>query len=348
MRLIRLSADLPTAAPRAANFSDGSFAAPRAADFSDGGIPADLRGAVIAIGNFDGVHRGHQRVIAETRAIAARLGAPAAVLTFDPHPRRLFAPDVPAFGLASLNAKARMLAALGLDGLFVATFDRAFAQVAAENFIDDILVGRLGVSHVVVGDDFRFGRGRAGDFALLAARGQTAGFGVTPAPKVVDETGKAISSNTIREALIAGDPATAEVLLGRPWEVEGEVVHGDARGRELGFPTANVAMGDYLHPARGVYAVRAGLVGPDGTEWHDGAASFGLRPQFDGQDARLEVFLLDFAGDLYGRTLRVAFHACLRGEQRFADVEALIAQMGEDVAETRRRLGPLPRPSRGA
>ncbi len=307
-------------------------------------LPADLRGAVVAIGNFDGVHRGHRRVIEETVAIARQLGAPAAALTFDPHPRRLFTPDAPPFALTSNGARARRLAALGLDGLFVLDFDRALAAVTADDFIADILVGRFGVRHVVVGDDFRFGRGRTGDQALLAARGRDAGFGVTAAPKVVDAAGRVIASRAIREAIAAADPVAAQALLGYHWEIEGEVVHGDARGRELGFPTANIAMGDYLHPAKGVYAVRAGIVGPDGTEWHDGAASFGLRPQFDGKDARLEVFLLDFSGDLYGRTLRVAFHAYLRGEQRFDSVDALIVRMREDVAETRSLLAGLPAP----
>lgn len=309
-------------------------------------LPAEVRGAVLAIGNFDGVHRGHARVVAETRALAGRLGAPAAVLSFDPHPRRLFAPAAPAFGLSSLAAKTRALAALGLDHMVIARFDAAFAAVTAEDFIADILVRRLGVRQVVVGDDFRFGKGRAGDWQLLTARGREHGFGVTAAPKELDSQGRVISSNTIRAALGAGDLASARDLLGRAWEVEGEVVHGDARGRELGFPTANVAMGDYLHPAKGVYAVWAGLDGPKGTEWHHGAASFGLRPQFDGTDARLEVFLIDYRGELYGRTLRVAFAAFIRGEQRFPSVAALIARMGEDVAETRRLLaGQAPPPA---
>jgi riboflavin kinase/FMN adenylyltransferase len=312
-------------------------------------LPADARGAVLAIGNFDGVHLGHRGVIKETGAIAKRLGAPLAVMTFEPHPRRLFAPDAAPFRLASLEAKARALADLGVDQLIVCPFDRAFAAIPAADFINDILLARLGVQHVVVGDDFCFGHQRAGDIALLRARGADigadasadGGFGVTPAPQVCDTDGQVISSNTIRTALGAGDMATARRLLGRPWELDGLVVHGDARGRELGFPTANIDMDDYLHPAKGVYAVRVGVPdGPGGEaiSWWDGAASFGLRPQFEGKDLRLEVFLLDFSGDLYGRTLRVVFHAFLRGEQTFADTAGLIHQMEQDVAQTREIL----------
>jgi riboflavin kinase/FMN adenylyltransferase len=306
------------------------------------GLPEDARGAVLAIGNFDGVHIGHRRVIAETRDIARGLGAPSAVLTFEPHPRRLFAPDAPPFRLSSLDAKARVLDDLGVDFLFVAAFDRAFAAIPAGAFIDDILIGRLGVRHVVVGDDFRFGHRRQGDVALLHARAAAAGFGISPAPKVLDSSGAPVSSNTIRAALSAGDTKLAEGLLGRPWEVDGVVVDGDKRGRELGFPTANLDIGNYLHPAKGIYAVRAGVVEGSRTRWHDGAASFGLRPQFAGTEPRLEVHLLDFSGDLYGKTLRVVFHAYLRGEERFADVDALVAQMHRDVIEARRALSGVP------
>ena len=311
------------------------------------GLPEDARGAVLAIGNFDGVHIGHRRVIAETRDIARGLGAPSGVLTFEPHPRRLFAPDAPPFRLSSLDAKARVLDGLGVDRMFVAAFDRAFAALPAGAFIDDILVARLGVRHVVVGDDFRFGHRRQGDVALLHACAAAAGFGVSPAPKVLDSSGAPVSSNTIRAALAAGDTVLTEDLLGRPWEVDGTVVDGDKRGRELGFPTANIDIGDYLHPARGIYAVRAGIAEAGATRWHDGAASFGLRPQFAGTEPRLEVHLLDFSGDLYGKTLRVVFHAYLRGEERFADVDALVAQMHRDVIDARRALSGVPAPGDG-
>jgi riboflavin kinase/FMN adenylyltransferase len=308
-------------------------------------LPDDARGAVLAIGNFDGVHIGHRHVVAETREIARGLGAPSAVLTFEPHPRRLFAPEAPPFRLSSLDVKARAMDDLGVDLMFVAAFDRAFAAIPAAAFIDDILLGRLGVRHVVVGDDFRFGHRRQGDIGLLRERAKAAGFGLSPAPKVLDTTGAPVSSNTIRAALAAGDTGLAEGLLGRPWEVDGTVVHGDARGRALGFPTANLDIGDYLHPARGIYAVRVGIAGKAGaagTRWHDGAASFGLRPQFNGTEARLEVHLLDFDGDLYGATLRVVFHAFLRGEERFADIDALVTQIRRDVEEARRVLAAVP------
>ncbi|MGE0651346.1 MAG: bifunctional riboflavin kinase/FAD synthetase [Alphaproteobacteria bacterium] len=311
------------------------------------GLPEDARGAALAIGNFDGVHIGHRHVIAETRDIARGLGAPSAVLTFEPHPRRLFAPEAPPFRLSSLDVKARAMDDLGVDLMFVAAFDRAFAAIPAESFIDDILVARLGVRHVVVGDDFCFGHRRQGDVALLRERAAAAGFGVSPAPKVLDSSGAPVSSNTIRTALAAGDTGLAEGLLGRPWEVDGIVVDGDKRGRELGFPTANLDICDYLHPANGVYAVRAGVLEAGGTRWHDGAASFGLRPQFAGTDPRLEVYLLDFSGDLYGKTLRVVFHAFLRGEERFADVAALVAQMHRDVIDARRALSGVPASGNG-
>ncbi len=308
-----------------------------------GPVSADARGAVVAIGNFDGVHLGHRRVIEEARrAAAAFSGPPVGVLTFEPHPRRLFRPDDPPFRLSCPDSKARALAALGVDLVYVAIFDRAFSRIPAEAFIDDVLSGWLGARHVVVGADFAFGHRRAGDVALLRARAPAAGFGVTPAPQVTGPDGAVISSNTVRRALAAGDPAAAARLLGRPWEVEGEVVHGDARGRALGFPTANVDMGEHQRPACGIYAVRAGFEEDGAVRWYDGAASFGLRPQFAGTDLRLEVHLLDFAGDLYGRRLRVRFHAFLRGERKFESVDALVAQISRDVADCRAALAAVP------
>lgn len=310
----------------------------------DDPLPADARGAVVAIGNFDGVHRGHRLVIDETRRLAAALGAPSAVLTFEPHPRRLFAPEAPPFRLASLDAKARLLEELGLDLLLVRKFDRAFAAITADDFISRVLVDELAVGQIVVGEDFAFGHRRQGTVALLKERGAALGFTVTSAPQLRDDSGAVISSRTIRAALRSGDTATAQALLGRPWEIEGEVVRGDARGRDLGFPTANVDMDDYLRPAHGIYAVHAGIVEGARTEWHQGAASFGLRPQFGGADERLEVYLIDYEGELYGRRLRVAFHGFLRGERKFDDIDGLIAQMTRDVAEARALLATKPAP----
>ncbi len=306
-------------------------------------LPPELAGAVLAIGNFDGVHLGHQAVIGQAKGIAAAGGAPVLVLSFEPHPRGLFQPDAAPFRLSAPDSKARFMAELGVDGLVVLTFDRALAGMDAEDFVRRILIERLAVSHVVVGEDFRFGKGRKGDVGLLERMGRDDGFAVSPAVQVRAADGTVISSNTIRGHLAEGRPEAAAALLGRPWEVDGEVVHGDARGADLGFPTANVAMGDHLQPLPGVYAVRAGLVGADGaTTWHDGAASFGTRPQFAGQDARLEVFLMDYSGDLYGETLRVAFVGYLRPEAAFESLDALIAQMERDVAEARAVLARAP------
>jgi riboflavin kinase/FMN adenylyltransferase len=299
------------------------------------GLPADARGAVLVIGNFDGVHLGHQAVIGHAREIAARLGAPVAVLTFEPHPRRVFQPDVAPFRLTSLRAKSRLLEAAGVDLLFVQHFDREFSQITADDFIANILVGGIGISHVVVGSDFAFGHKRGGNVAMLEREGATAGFGVTPAPVVESKDGAVISSNTIRKHLSDGEPEAAARLLGHRWEVDGRVAHGDARGRDLGFPTANLKLGEYLHPRPGVYAVRAGVDDGAGTRWYAGAANFGTRPQFDGEGLLLEVHLLDFAGDLYGATLRVEFVSYLRAEERFADVDALVAQMERDCAQVR-------------
>jgi riboflavin kinase/FMN adenylyltransferase len=299
-------------------------------------LPEELKGGVVAIGNFDGVHRGHQAVIGQAGAIARDLGAPLIALTFEPHPRSVFQPDAPAFRLTSLRAKARLLESLGVDGLVVLRFDRALAGTPAEDFISQILVRDLACRHIVVGEDFAFGRGRQGNVGMLKERGPASGFEVSPAVQERAEDGSVISSNTIRELLRAGRPDAAAALLGHDWEVDGRVIHGEARGRELGFPTANVRMGSHLAPKPGVYAVRAGLEDGDGAvRWFDGAANFGTRPQFDGEDARLEVFLMDFAGDLYGRMLRVSFVAYLRPEAAFANLDALIEQMNQDVVDAR-------------
>lgn len=301
--------------------------------------PDELRGGVVAIGNFDGVHRGHAAVIGTAVALARQQKVASSVLTFEPHPRSLFQPTTPPFRLASLRSKARQVEALGLDALFVPHFNREFAAIDARDFVSQILCGDLGVSHVVVGEDFVFGRGRRGNVDLLREMGRECNFDVTAVGQVRDRDGTVISSNTIRSLLAEGDPRRAARLLGRPWEVTGRVVHGDARGRELGFPTANVRMqAELLRPAAGVYAVKAGIDEGADTLWLDGAANFGIRPQFDGTDARLEVYLLDFSGDLYGRNMRVAFIEFLRPEARFEGLDQLIEQMNRDVESARRIL----------
>jgi len=301
-------------------------------------VPPELSGAVIAIGNFDGVHGGHQAVIGQAKEIAGGLGAQVVVLTFEPHPRSLFQPDGAPFRLTSLRAKARLMEALGVDGMVVLHFDRTFAAMEAEDFVAHILSRDLGARHVVVGEEFAFGRGRRGNVALLQDMAADCGFAVSPAVQVRDGDGAAISSNTIRGFLKDGKPDAAARLLGRPWEVDGRVVHGDARGAKLGFPTANVRMDGLLLPHPGIYAVRAGVDVGTSTRWYDGAANFGTRPQFEGEDPRLEVFLMDFAGDLYGRTLRVAFVAYLRPEAAFDSVAALVEQMERDILDARARL----------
>ena len=302
-------------------------------------VPEDLRGGVAVIGNFDGVHLGHQAVIGGARDIAQAMGVPLVVLTFEPHPRSLFQPDSEPFRLTSLRSKAHLMEGLGVDGLIVQHFDKAFAETPAEDFVTKILMAGLGVRHVMVGADFAFGKGRKGNVALLEATASEGGYTVSPIPQVMTTNGAVISSNTIRGHITDGDPGAAANLLGRTWEVDGKVVHGDARGRDLGFPTANVRMEDYLRPKAGVYAVRAGIDEGAETRWMDGAANFGTRPQFDGSDARLEVFLMDYSGDLYGKTLRVLFKAYLRAEKAFADVDALIVQMNKDVSDARAILG---------
>ncbi|MGE0722925.1 MAG: bifunctional riboflavin kinase/FAD synthetase [Alphaproteobacteria bacterium] len=302
--------------------------------------PAARLGAVVALGNFDGVHRGHQAVLARTRAIAAELGAPAGVLTFEPHPRQLFRPDDPPFRLTTFRIKARLIEALGLDVLYALAFDRAFSERTAESFIADVLVGGFGVRHVVAGPDFVFGHRRQGSMTLLAERGRGLGFGVTAVEPVTAATGR-VSSSRVRTLLQEGRPAEAAALLGRPWEVEGRVEAGHRRGRTIGFPTANLALGDSLRPATGVYAVEARLDAPEAPAWC-GVANFGRRPTVDGTSEWLEVHLFDFAGDLYGKHLRVGFREYLRGERKFDGLPALTAQIAEDAARARALLAGRP------
>lgn len=305
-------------------------------------VPRALKGAVVAIGNFDGVHLGHQAVIGQAKGVAAGLGAPVVVLTFEPHPRSHFQPNAEPFRLTSFRSKAHHMEALGVDGLAVLHFDRRLATMAAEDFVAEVLVRGLGARHVVVGEDFAFGRGRKGDVALLQRMASGGGFEVTPAVQVRDADGTVVSSNTIRAYLRDGKPDRAARLLGRPWEVDGRVVRGDSRGRGLGFPTANVRFEDYLHPRPGVYAVRTGIDAGAETHWLDGAANFGVRPHFGGTDPKLEVYLMDYSGDLYGANLRVAFIAFLRPEAAFDDIAALVGQMERDVAKARALLAATP------
>lgn len=311
-------------------------------------VPAEARNAVVAIGNFDGVHRGHQAVIAAAAAQARALGTGHAVLTFEPHPREFFVPDQPPFRLTPLRIKARQLEAMGVDSLFVLHFNAELAGKSAEAFVIEVLSEGLDVAHVVVGYDFVFGAGRRGTAALLADLGRLHGFGVTALPPVGGDPGEVFSSTRVRERLQGGHPRQAARLLGRPWEIEARVEHGQKLGRQLGFPTANLMLGEYLQPALGIYAVKAGIDEGRGTVWHDGAASLGYRPTVGGTDVVFEVHLFDWDGDLYGRHLRVALIDYLRPEKKFDGLEALKAQIAADCGEARRLLAAYAGPEPGA
>ncbi|ARN82383.1 bifunctional riboflavin kinase/FAD synthetase [Methylocystis bryophila] len=296
--------------------------------------PPGLRGGVFALGNFDGLHRGHVAVIERAKTLAARLGRPCAVLTFEPHPADFFAGHSVIFRLTPPLAKAALLKRLGLDGLVTLTFDAAFASLPAESFTSDVLSRRVGASAVVAGYDFRFGKGRRGDAQFLESEGARLGFLVEIVERIVkDEAGSldAVSSTATREALALGDVRLARSLLGRPYFIEGEVVRGAQRGRKLGFPTANIALDVSNRLRHGVYAVTLEARGV----LYGGVASFGRRPTFDDGPPLLEVFVFDFDGDLYGETVEVAFYEFLRGEEKFASVEALIAQMQKDAQAAR-------------
>ena len=297
-------------------------------------MPSAFRGAVMALGNFDGFHLGHQAVAGEAIGQAKAAGKPAIIATFDPHPVRFFVPDSPHFRLTTLDQRQRLFGEAGADAMLVFDFDKAMAATSAEDFVRELLDRQLGASGVVTGEDFTFGKGRRGSVASLRALGETAGITATAMGPVTDEQG-IISSSRIREALQAGDCATATRLLSRPFTVEGVVQHGDKNGRLLGFPTANVDMTNYLRPRYGIYAVRGRLA--DGRILN-GAANLGIRPSFDPPKELLEPHFFDFDGDLYGQTIAVEFHAFIRGEEKFDDMDALKAQMAADCDIARKLL----------
>ena len=292
-----------------------------------------LSGAVVAIGNFDGVHRGHKAVIAAALGRAQVLSRPAAVLTFEPHPRSFFHPGEPLFRLTDETAKLRLLASTGLDGAIVLSFDAALARLSADEFVNRILIERLAISGAVIGFNFHFGAKRSGSPEFLVAEGKKHGFTVDIVPRFEDE-GRPISSGPIRDALAAGNLELAAELLGYPWFVSGAVIHGDKRGRELGFPTANLQLDAACGLRHGIYAVRVGV----GGRRYDAVASFGRRPMFDNGSVLLEIFLFDFSGDLYGAQLDVAFMAWLRDEMNFGSAAELVRQMQEDSRMARARL----------
>jgi riboflavin kinase / FMN adenylyltransferase len=300
---------------------------------SEGASDKALSGAVVAIGNFDGVHRGHRAVIAAALRRARELRRPAAAMTFEPHPRSVFRPDEALFRLTDERAKLRLLAGTGLDGAIVLAFDAALAGLSAQEFISRILLARFAVSGVAIGFDFHFGLNRMGSPDSLAAQGAKFGFAVDVVPRFED-AGRLVRSGLIRAALCAGRITEANDLLGYPWFVSAEVIPGDKRGRTLGFPTANLRLDPHCGLAHGIYAVRVGVE----ERRYDGVASFGRRPMFDQGTVLLEVFLFDFSGDLYGRMIDVAFIDWIRPERKFATVEALVERMNEDSRAARAAL----------
>jgi riboflavin kinase/FMN adenylyltransferase len=300
-------------------------------------FPAALRGAVLALGNFDGFHQGHQAVVGEAIAWARAEGRPAIVATFSPHPMRYFRPDSPPFRLTRLDQRMELFEAAGVDAVLTFFFDEALANMPAERWIDEMIAGHIGAAGVVTGEDFTFGKGRGGDTAMLAAVGAAFGIDARAVGAVHDAQGP-ISSTRIRKALQAGDCASATRLLTRPFAIRGTVRHGDKRGREIGFPTANLELGDYLRPRYGIYAVTGTLPGGRVVA---GAANLGVRPTFDPPKELLEPFFFDFSGDLYSQEIDVAFHHFLRPEAKFDSLAELTAQMEQDCDEARRLLAPI-------
>ncbi|HYD25090.1 MAG TPA: bifunctional riboflavin kinase/FAD synthetase [Croceibacterium sp.] len=298
-------------------------------------VPEPLRGAIVALGNFDGFHLGHQAVVREAVEWARSENRPAIVATFDPHPVRHFAPHVPWFRLTTLDQREELFAAAGAAAMLVFHFDDALAATTAEDFVGELLARHIGAVGVVTGEDFTFGHGRGGNVAVLAGEGARHGIAARAVAPVA-EGGLAVSSSRIRDALKAGDCETATRLMTRPFAVRATVRHGDKRGRAIGFPTANMELGTYLRPRYGIYAVTGKVIG--GGEGLRGAANLGIRPQFDPPRELLEPYFFDFDGDLYGRELEVALHHFLRPEAKFAGVAELQAQMAEDCARARELL----------
>ncbi len=298
-------------------------------------LPAGLKGAVVAIGNFDGVHRGHQSVLARARSLAQKKGVPAVVLTFEPHPRSFFTPQQPVFRLTEADKKAALIRALGFDATVSLVFDAHTAALSAADFIQKILVDGLAVSGLVVGFDFQFGKGRSGTGQTLQEAAQRHGFEVDIVPPFMSaQADEAVSSTLVRTALAQGDMAAANAALGWRWSVNSTVLHGDKRGRVLGYPTANMTMPAATTLKQGVYAVRVRVDGA----WFSGAANYGRRIQFGEGPVWLETHILDFSGDVYGRRLEVEFCGFLREEARFDSVEQLVEQMGYDCDKARQLI----------
>ena len=301
-------------------------------------LPEDHRRGAIAIGNFDGVHRGHRKVINQAGIYSHEQGVPWGVLTFEPHPRMVFKPDEPPFRLTPFHIKARHIEEMGVEFLVVLHFDNQLAKITAEDFVKEVLVGGFDASYVVSGFNFKFGYKGAGDTNLLSQMGTTLGFATNGIDEVIDDTGEIISSTRIRQYLADAKPRNPAHLWGRRCEIEGRVSKGDQRGRTIGFPTANIELETNTRPAIGVYAIRAGIDrGPD-TVWHDGVANLGYRPTFDGEKCQLEAHLFDFDEDIYGAHLRVALVEFIRPEQKFDGVEELTTQIKTDSSEAEKIL----------
>lgn len=300
-------------------------------------FPQDLKGGVVAIGNFDGVHRGHRAVLDAALGMGHGTHHPVFAMSFEPHPRTVFNPSAPVFRLTPPALKVEMLRVCGLDGALILPFTREFASIEAKAFVQDILIDTLGIRHAVTGYDFHFGKARQGTPDFLRMAGANHGFGVTIVHREEDEGAEAVSSTRIRDCLARGDMPQANGLLGYRWFFEAEVRHGDKRGRDLGYPTANLSLSEDCPLLEGIYAVKV----KTGGGWHDGVASYGRRPTFDNGAKLFEVHLFDFSGDLYDETLRVHLISYLRGEQKFDSAEDLIAQMDRDGQEARAALGSL-------
>lgn len=300
-------------------------------------LPADERGAAVALGNFDGVHRGHQQVVAQAAKAALAEKAPLGVITFDPHPRRLFRPTEPAFKLMTHGQQARALGGLGVDLLYLLPFDFEMASFGDREFVEKVLVEGLGVKHVAAGFDISFGRGRTGSAELLKTYGAEYGFTVSIAEPVASRDGDKFSSTGVRDALRAGEPAQAARILGRPFAIEGVVRRGQQLGRQLGFPTANVEVEDYVVPKLGVYATRTRL--PDGREV-PGVANLGNNPTTGEVETRLETWLFDFDEDLYGQVIETDLIAFLRPELKFDSIELMVEQIRRDEQQARAIVAP--------
>ena len=299
--------------------------------------PDAIKRCAVALGNFDGIHRGHRVVMERARDEAKRRSTPWGVMSFEPHPRAVLSASPTPFRLTPMRVKARLIEAMGADFVLMQHFDRAFASISASDFVSRVLLESLGVSVVVTGQDFVFGKNRQGDAELLARLAQVQGFDAVFVDPVVAQDGTAYSSSVVREALVAGKLDEVFRQLGRHWEIDGHVQRGDARGRELGYPTANVALGELIRPAAGVYAVRAEIDGRG--PWRPGVAYIGPRPTFGGHVTVLEAHLFDFSGDLYGKNMRVALIEFVRPDRRFDSAAALAEQMERDAQAARRMLG---------